>query len=217
MHDRPRHHQALRHPAGEREHRHPGPIAEPKLIEQSVGLRLRGLRGHPEEPTVEVEVLVHVERPIERVGLGHDADDLLGARGVRHHIHTADDGAPARRDHARREHPRGGRLAGAVRPEQSEDLSRVHLEVEVVHRENIAGIDLGQLFGPDHDIAHAPPNLPGLVARERRLLLGSVPWLSRHTSWSTTSTSRTSRRDRPTVPSRCVCTGSPTTPTPGIC
>ena len=55
-----------------------GPLGEAELLEQPVGLGLRLLGVHAEEAAVEVEVLPHGERPVERVGLGHDADQPLG-------------------------------------------------------------------------------------------------------------------------------------------
>ena len=104
-----------------------GPVGEPELLEQPVGLGAwPSLRGHAEEAAVEVEVLPHGQRPVERVGLRHDADHLLGR------------GRVARRRRCRRraprplvgidpgrEHARGRGLAGAVRAEQAEDLAPV--------------------------------------------------------------------------------------------
>ena len=58
--------------------------------------RLRLRAGHAEEPTVEVEVLADGQRTIERVGLRHDADQLLGRGRVRPHVDAADERPAAR-------------------------------------------------------------------------------------------------------------------------
>ena len=101
------------------------PLGEAELLEQAVGLGLGGLGVHAEEAAVEVEVLPHVERAVEGVGLGHDADQPLGLGRVAHDVDAADE-APARGgDDPGGEHPGGGGLAGAVRSEQAEDLAPV--------------------------------------------------------------------------------------------
>ena len=91
-----------------------------------VASRLAIARRHPEEAPVEVEVLPHRQRPVERVGLRHDADHLLRGHRVRDDVDAADERAPARGDHAGREHARGRGLARAVRAEQAEDLAALH-------------------------------------------------------------------------------------------
>ena len=60
-------------------------------------------------------------------------------------------GSALGRDDAGREHPDRGRLPGAVRTEQPEDLTLVHVEVQVDHRADVAGVDLRELLGMDHD------------------------------------------------------------------
>ena len=147
-----RHHEPLRHPADQGEHRKLGAVDEPELLEEPMRFGLRGLRGHAEEPAVEVQVLVDVERTVERVRLRHDADHLLGAGGVRHHIHTVDDRVPTGGDDAGGEHARGRGLARAVGPEQTEDLARAHFEVEMIDGEDVARVHLGELLGADHHV-----------------------------------------------------------------
>ena len=88
-----------------------------------VASRFAVSRGHPEEAPVEVEVLPHGQRPVERVGLRHDADHLLRGDRVRDDVDAADERAAARGDHAGGEHAGGRGLARAVRAEQPEDLA----------------------------------------------------------------------------------------------
>ena len=138
VHDRPGHHEPLGHAAGEREHRRLRPIGQAELLEQSAGLGLRRLGVHAEEAAVEVEVLPDRERAVERVRLRDDADHLLRRGRVRDDVDATDERMPAGGDHAGGEHPRGRRLAGAVRAEQTEDLAPLHREVEPVDRVDVA-------------------------------------------------------------------------------
>src|ERR1700721_2586484 len=53
-------------------------------------------------------------------------------------------------DHAGGEDAARGGFAGAVRAEEAEDLSGLHVEVELVHRGEVrALVDLGQVLGVD--------------------------------------------------------------------
>jgi hypothetical protein len=81
---------------------------------------------------VEIEVLPDRQAPIERVRLGDHADPRLGGRWVRDDVDAGHDRRARRGDHARRQHPDGGGLAGAVRAEEAEDLARSDLQVERV-------------------------------------------------------------------------------------
>lgn len=73
-----------------------------------------------------------------RVGrriLGQVADDALGGHGVFDHVVAADGHAPrGRRDEAR-DHPHGGGLAGAVRPEKAQHFALGDFERDAVDRE----------------------------------------------------------------------------------
>ena len=68
-------------------------VGEAELLEPAGGLGLRGARAHPEEPAVEVEVLPHAERAVERVGLRDHADHLLGRDRVGDDVDAADERA----------------------------------------------------------------------------------------------------------------------------
>ena len=145
MQHRPRDHEPLGHATGQGHHAGLAPAGEVEALQQLVGRGAGVAARHPEEAPVEVEVLPDREGAVERVVLGDDADGLLGEGGVREHVDAAHHGPSRRRDDHRREHARGRRLARAVGPEQAEDLPRLHLEVEVVHRGPVhAGIDLGE-------------------------------------------------------------------------
>ena len=152
VHDRPRHHQPLRHAARQLVDVRRGPVREPELLEQLARPCVRVARAHAEVAAVEVQVLGDVERAVERVGLRHDADDLLGRRGPGDHVDAADDRRALGRDDPGRQHPDGRRLARAVRAEQAEDLAPADAQVEVLdgpERPAPAVEDLGQTLGDD--------------------------------------------------------------------
>ncbi len=80
--DRPRHHQPLCHPAGERVHGRLAPFRQLELLQQLVGGGAGLLGGEAEQAAMEVEVLPHRQLAVERVLLGDDPDQLLGERGM---------------------------------------------------------------------------------------------------------------------------------------
>ena len=127
-----------------------GAVGEPERLEQRVGLDPRLATAHPEEAAVEHEVLADGQGAIERVALGHDADQALGRGGLAPHVDPADHGAALGRLHPGREHARGRGLAGAVRAQETEDLAAADAEVEVVDRAHAARVDLGEVLGEDH-------------------------------------------------------------------
>ena len=98
----------------------------------------RLLGTHAEVPTMELEVLEHGHRPIEGVALWDDADQLLGERRLGDQVDTADQDRTTRRHHPRRQHSDRGALAGAVRTEQSVDLTGEDLEIDHVDRDDVA-------------------------------------------------------------------------------
>ena len=105
--------------------------------------------AHPEEAAVEVEVLPHVERPVERVGLGHHADQPLGLAGCFQTSTPPDEGPTLGGQRPVGEHAGGRGLAGAVGPQQPEDLAAAHHEVQLVDGFDAAWVHLGQVHGAD--------------------------------------------------------------------
>ncbi len=167
--DRPGDHQPLRHPAGQRVHRGLGPLGQLELFEQLVGDLPRLLRAHAEQPAVEVQVLPDGELPVQCVLLRNDAAQLLCQRRMGGHIDPAEERPSRGRDHARGEHPGGGRLPGTVGPEQAEDLTGLDVEVELVDRGEVRfRIDLGQVLGMDDRVPLAIRSLAvrSLAVRE---------------------------------------------------
>lgn len=75
VHDGTGHHQPLGHAARKRQHRGVGPFGQAETRQKIVGLGLGHLHAHPEVPAVENEVLAHIERPVEGVGLRYNPDE----------------------------------------------------------------------------------------------------------------------------------------------
>jgi len=87
---------------------------------------------------------------VQRVGLRHHPDQLLGDGRVRNDVDVTDICLAVGGDGSRGEHARRGRLAGAVGTEQAEDLSLEHREVETVDCLDLPRVDLGEVHGADH-------------------------------------------------------------------
>src|SRR5581483_4173918 len=108
-----------------------------------------------EVAAVEVEVLPHGQRAVERVELRDDADAALHRGRMLAHVHAGDERAASRRDDGRRQHPDRRRLAGAIRAEQPEELAAPDFEVEPVDGEDriAAGSEgLAELLRPDRRV-----------------------------------------------------------------
>ena len=92
---------------------------------------------------MEAQVLLGGQVGIERGVLEHEAD--VAAHGVPFgdHVVPGHDGAAGRRPHQGAEDADGGRLAGAVRPEEPERLPRRDLEVDAAD-----GLDIAVLCFP---------------------------------------------------------------------
>jgi hypothetical protein len=68
------------------------------------------------------------------------ADQSPNGRGVVHDVKAEDLGAPCVRCQERREHSNERRLAGSVRPEQSEDKPLGHVEIDTCERNRRAKV-----------------------------------------------------------------------------
>ncbi len=95
---------------------------------------------------------------VEADGVGHVADEALDLKRLARRI-VAQHADGAGRDVGQAEHHQDRRgLAGAVRPEQTENLAATDRERDVVHGRRRA-VALGQPPRLDDDIVHRRPNL----------------------------------------------------------
>ena len=89
--------------------------------------------GHAVHPGLQPHVLATREEWVERGLLEGGADGGAHARALAHHVEAGDAGRARGRRKQRREHEDGGRLAGAVGPEEAVDLAGRDVEVDAVH------------------------------------------------------------------------------------
>ena len=131
VHQRLRESEPARHALRELARRAVRDLGEADHLEQFVGAAPARAAVEPEELAVVVERLGRVEEPVE-VGLLGQVSDLALHRDVAR-VAAEDHQLAARLVQQAEDHLDGGRLARAVRPEQSEDLVPVDVEVDAVH------------------------------------------------------------------------------------
>ena len=90
--------------------------------------------GTPHTSATYSEVLQHGQRLREAEALRHVADAPLHRRRVGHRVDAADRGAAGARHQQAGEEAQERRLAGAVRPDQPEQLAGLHLEGDPAQR-----------------------------------------------------------------------------------
>src|SRR5271165_1223508 len=78
------------------------------------------------------QVLISRQLRIDALGLEDNANLPAETGRILRRIATHDHGAPASRDHQRRENPKKRRLPAAVRTEQTEQLGRTNVERHAV-------------------------------------------------------------------------------------
>ena len=81
--------------------------------------------------------------------LAHHADQAAHARRLADHVEAGHRGLTGVRVRQRREDLHGGRLAGAVRPQQAEHRARLDGQAHAVERAHVAGIRLHEASGLD--------------------------------------------------------------------
>src|SRR5580765_3020969 len=84
---------------------------------------------------MQLEVLAHGQLAVERKCLGHVADPATGLQVARIHWTPEQPGSALGGGEKAGEHLHGGRLAGAIRAEETEDLAALDGEADVVHRD----------------------------------------------------------------------------------
>ena len=155
------HHPAL-HPPGERHD--PASALVPKRQLAQHLLDVGRVGGAPKEPAAEAD-----RRPdrLERVGgqlLRDEADPEARRAVVAHDVVAVRRHRAARRRDDAADDVDERRLAGAVRPEQREDLPLADLEIDLLERHEARGVGLGQPLDRDDRFHHAPPEIPRAFA-----------------------------------------------------
>ena len=96
--------------------------------------------GHAVDVADEVEVLEAGQPLVDRRVVGDVGRQLLGPQAVRGHVVPLDDDAPRVRPQQPDDHLDGRRLAGAVRPQEAEDLARLDGERQIVDGFDLAAV-----------------------------------------------------------------------------
>ncbi len=136
----------LLHPAGEIARQ--APFERRQVAEGQQPFDLFGTPSsrHAVDVGVEVDVLHHGQIGIEAEALAHVADLFLDRLGLAHRVPPHDPGFTGGRVHDGGEHAHGGGLAGAVRPDEAEDLTLGDGKIEAVHGRKVVET-LGQVVG----------------------------------------------------------------------
>jgi hypothetical protein len=147
--------------------RPPGDRSEPQLVEYGVPLGPRLPRVEPPQPSGRLGGERHGELVEGRRLLAEVAEDPRGPLGVPHDVVPEDLDAAGVGPHQSGELPYEGGLPGAVRPEQSEDLTPADVQPYVVGGPYLGcrgcpasasyrRIGLGQSAHRTHDITTVP-------------------------------------------------------------
>ena len=112
--------------------------AERQPLDRGVDGAVQGPAGDAAQPPHEGEVLDDAHVPVERRILRHVADALPGGAGGAHDVDAGNPDGPRARIEVAGDEPQDGALAGAVRPEQAEDLALPHLEGNAIDRQSRA-------------------------------------------------------------------------------
>ena len=149
MHQRRNDQHLLLHPLGEFAEPLILGISKAEAVEKIGNALLCALGGLVIERSNDVEELARGQRFVQRGRLGNVSDPPLHLERMRHDVESGHPRASRRRlDHPGQQFDRR-RLAGAIRSEEAEDLSRLHMDGQRVKRDAVAVLS-GQILGVDH-------------------------------------------------------------------
>src|SRR5439155_26061882 len=110
----------------------------------------RRVRLDPPEARVQLEVRAARQGPVDNRLLEDHAADPTRREWALGDIEAADQRRSAARTDRGRQHPDRRRLAGAVRPEQAEDLAGSDVEFDALHGLDATRVHLAELPHFDH-------------------------------------------------------------------
>ena len=108
-------------------------LGQPDQLEQLGGAPPAGRPLDPVQAALQLEQLASGLNRVEADLLERHADAVANCIAVGDHVMSGDRGAAAARRQQRAQHPHHGRLACAVRPEEAEDLSLGHAQIDLAH------------------------------------------------------------------------------------
>jgi len=128
--------EALHHAPGETANHLVGAIGELEALEERFGAFGAFMRGQAKIRPVKGKDFARSQRKIQVGTLGHDADQAFDGNLRLPDIVLADERLAAGGADARSENPDGGGLAGAVGPEEAENLSGQNVKGDAVERDD---------------------------------------------------------------------------------
>ena len=123
-------------------------VFELRHFQHKIQARGKLFGGDAVDTGEEFDVLFHRHVVVERKFLRHVADAPLDLFRVQADVEASHHGAPGRGSHQAAQHANGGGFPGAIGPQKTEDLTRLHVQIQVRHRGEIAEA-LGQLLDVD--------------------------------------------------------------------
>jgi len=136
--ERPRDREPALHPARERLDLVVRPLRELDELEELVGTRPEGAPRKAEVPAVDHDVLPDGELHVERVHLRNDPEPAPDRHPVLRRVEAEHAKRPVRHGRDAADHAHGRRLSRPVRAEEAEGLASLEVEVDPVHRSQLA-------------------------------------------------------------------------------
>ena len=130
--------QSALHAPRQRLHVVVGPLGELYELQQFSDAGAQHRPGQVEVPPIDVQVLGHRQLFVEIVLLGDHPEARPDFRALSGRVHAQDAQGPAGGVGNAADHPHGGRLARSVGPQKAEHLAPFDLEVDAVHRSEVA-------------------------------------------------------------------------------
>src|SRR5437879_581446 len=152
--------EAALHAAGERLHQVVAPLPQLEHPQEQFTPLAPGVPRHVVQHPVDVHVLPRRELAVETRILEHDAEALADFRAMGGDVETVELERARRRMQQGGEHPDGRGLAGAVRPEERENLPGSHIEGDVVDGHDVPERLDDVLDADDRTVAHRSRRSP---------------------------------------------------------
>ncbi len=120
------------HAAGKRFHKILCPVAQQHPLQHLVHAPAQGFAAQPIQMALVHQVFIHGQLAVDRARLEHDPCPRPDLLRLPRDVETGDAGAAAAWHHQGRQNAKQRCFAAAVRPQQAEDLARLHREAQGV-------------------------------------------------------------------------------------
>ena len=124
-------------------------VRQPEVRQHGIDPTVKHAARQPLQPAAKPQVLFDTHFGIQRHVLRQIADPAPDLTGLREYVQPGDGHPPTRGRHETGQHPHGGRLAGPVWPQESDNLPALHIKGDIVHGRG-ATEALGQVLNMYH-------------------------------------------------------------------